>query len=40
MLLDATHSADQERLLTYLSDLRRLLEEWAEEEAGHIVAEP
>jgi hypothetical protein len=40
MLLEATHSTDQGRLLAYLSDLRRLLEEWAEEEAGHIIAEP
>jgi hypothetical protein len=40
MLLEAADPADQERLLAYLSNLRRLLEEWAEEEAGHIIAEP
>jgi hypothetical protein len=40
MLLEAADPSDQERLLAYLSDLRILLEEWAEEEAGHIIAEP
>jgi hypothetical protein len=40
LLLEADDLASQGRLLAYLSDLRTLLEEHAEDEAARIITEP